>query len=90
MMNVESKKRKQHSKPIYFTEEDFGDIDREHNDPMVISALIYNFLVKQVLFNLGSLTDILYSHVVKASSIPRSMYKLYNNMLVSFAEGKYR
>ena len=45
-MNVEHKKWREQYEPIYFTVEDFGDIDREHNDLMVISELIHNFLVK--------------------------------------------
>ena len=43
------KNRKKYYNPIYFTEEDFGDIERKHDDPMVISTLIHNFLVNQVL-----------------------------------------
>ena len=45
VMNIENKKRKEHYKPIYFTEEDFGDIKKEYDNPMVISILIHNFLV---------------------------------------------
>ena len=59
MMNIENKKWKEYYGPIYFTEEDFKDIDREYNDLMVILALIHNFLVKRILINQGSLTDIL-------------------------------
>ena len=87
-MNSKSKKWKGHYKPIYFIEEDFGDIEREHDDPMVISALIHNFLVKQVLINQGSSTNILYSHAVEALGIPKSLYKLYNSVLVGFTGGR--
>ena len=45
-MTTEVKWRKDHHEPIYFTEDGYGDIDREHDNPMVISALIHNFLVK--------------------------------------------
>ena len=45
-INSESKKWKEHYEPIYFIEEDFGDIEREHDNLMVISALIHKFLVK--------------------------------------------
>ena len=51
MMSSVSKKWKKHYEPIYFTKEDFGDIKREHDDPMVISALIHNLLVKRVLID---------------------------------------
>ena len=80
------RKKKEHYEPICFTEEDFRDIDREHDNPMVILALIHN-LVKQILVNQGSLANILYLHVVKALNIPRSMYKLYNSALDDFVSG---
>ena len=63
IMTSEAKWRKDHYEPIYFIEDDFGDIDREHDDPMVILALIHNFLVKQILVDQDSSADILYSHV---------------------------
>ena len=56
--------------------------------PMVISTLIHNFLVKRVLIDQGSLTDILYSHVAKALGILRNSYKLYSGMLVGFVGGQ--
>ena len=65
-MATEAKRRKDHHEPIYFTEDDYGDIDREHDDPMVISALIHNFLVKRILVDQGSSADILYSHTAEA------------------------
>ena len=46
VMNSKSKKWKEHYKSIYFKEDEFGDIEREHDDPMVIFTLIHNFLVK--------------------------------------------
>ena len=49
VMTMEAKWRKDQYKPIYFTEDDFGDIDRVHDDPMVILALVHNFLVKRIL-----------------------------------------
>ena len=60
--------------PICFTE-DLGDMDKEHDDPMVIFTLIQNFLVKWILVDQGSLADILYSHVIEALGILRSTYK---------------
>ena len=55
---------------------------------MVISALVYNFLVKQVLIDQRSSTDILYSQVAKALGISKSPYKPYKGMLVSFTRGQ--
>ena len=87
-MTMETKRRKAHYKLIYFTEDDFGDIDREYNNPMVISALIHNFLVKRILVDQGSSTDILYSHAAEALGLQKSMYNAYADALVGFTEGK--
>ena len=84
-MNAESKKKKEHYKLICFTEEDFKDIDREHDDPMVIFTLIHNFLVKKILIDQESLIDILYLNVVDTLGIPRSVYRPYSRTLVGFA-----
>ena len=43
MMSAESKKQKEHYEPICFIQENFRDIDKEHDDLMVISTLIRNF-----------------------------------------------
>ena len=45
VMAMEAKWRKDQYEPIYFTEDDFGDIYWVHNNPMVISTLEHNFLV---------------------------------------------
>ena len=86
-MTTEAKQRKDHHEPIYFTEDDFRDIDREHDDPMVISTLIHNFLVKRILVDQGSSADILYSHMAEALGLQKSMYNTYTDALVGFAEG---
>ena len=48
-MSIEAKQRKDQYEPIYFIEDDFGYIDQVHDNPMVISALVHNFLVKWIL-----------------------------------------
>ena len=88
VMNVESKKWKGHYEPIYFTEEDFRDIEREHDDPMVISTLIHNFLIKRVLIDQESSFDILYFHVAEAMGILKNAYRPHNSMLIGFAGGQ--
>ena len=85
VMNTKNKRRKEHYEPISFTKEDYGDIEREHDDPMVVFALIHNFLVKRVLIDQGSSGNILYSHATQALGIPKCSYKPYNGMLVGFA-----
>ena len=83
-----NKKWKECYKRICFIEEDFEDIDKEHDNPMVISALMHNFLVKRILIDQGSSVDILYLHVIEAMGITRSMYKSYGDALVGFARGQ--
>ena len=85
---LKKKKQKKHYEPIYFTKEDFEDVKREHDNLKVISALIHNFLVKRVLFNQGSLADILYSHATKALGISKNAYKQYKGMLIGFTGGQ--
>ena len=83
---MEPKKRRDQYKPIYF----FGDIDQEHDDPMVISTLIHNFLVKRILINLGSSVDILYSHAGESLGLKRNMYKSYTSTLVDLVGAKFK
>ena len=87
-MAVEAKRRKERYKPIYFTDDDFGNIDRAHDNPMVISKLVHNFLVKQILVDQGSSVDILYSHAAKALGLEKSTYSTYIGMLVGFIRGQ--
>lgn len=52
VMAIEAAKKSTRSMPhITFTNEDFGDIDRCHNDPMVINIEMPNFLVCKELLN---------------------------------------
>ena len=87
-MNTKHKKWSEKYEPIYFTEEDFRDINKNHDDPMVILVLIHNFLVKQVLVDQGSLAYILYCHVTEALGLQKAMYKPYNGTFVKFIGGQ--
>ena len=85
---MEAKWRKDQYKPIYFTEDNFGDINQAHDDPMVILVLIHNFLVKQILVDQGSSVDILYSHTAKALDLQKSIYNAYTSTLVGVIRGQ--
>ena len=87
VMTIEAKRRRERYEPICFIEEDFGNIDRAHDDPMVISALVHNFLVKRVLVDQGSSADILYSYVAKALGIHKDAYNTYAGALIGFTRG---
>ena len=55
---------------------------------MVISALIHNFLVKRILVDQGSSSDILYSHAEIVLGLQKSMHNTYTGELVGFTGGK--
>ena len=55
---------------------------------MVISTLIHNFVVKQILVNQGSSANILYFHVAEALGLQKSMYNAYTDALVGFTRGQ--
>ena len=44
--------------------------------------------MKRMLDNQGSLTDMLYSHMIKALGLKKNMYKLYSGTLIGFAGGQ--
>lgn len=44
---------------IYFTDKDIKGVDLHPDDPMVISVIIADFLIKKVLVDQGSLADLL-------------------------------
>ena len=86
-MTMEAKWRKDQYERIYFTEDEFCDIDQVHDDPMVILVLVHNFLVKQILVNQGSSADILCSHVTEVLFLKKCMYSAYTGTLVGFIGG---
>ena len=53
-----------HHPTISFIKEDFEGINKKLNDPMVISIVTANFLVKKFLVDQGSSVDLLYCLVV--------------------------
>ena len=84
----ETQAKKRLIRAIYFTEDDFDDIDHAHNNPMVILTLIYNFLVKRILVDQGSLANILYCHAAEALGLEKGMYSAYTGTLVRFIGGQ--
>ena len=51
VMTIERKKIREQYKCIYFMEEDFEDVNRDHNKLMVILMLAHNFINRQILVN---------------------------------------
>ena len=85
---MEAKQRKDRYEPIYFIKDDFSDTDQVHNDPIVISALVHNFLVKRILVDQRRSADILYSHAAKTLGLEKDAYNTYTSMLIGFTKGQ--
>ncbi|KAJ1395702.1 hypothetical protein SESBI_33153 [Sesbania bispinosa] len=59
-INTQTEDRHPHLPEISFSDMDFEGIKPHQDDSMVIKALIANFMVKRILVDQGSSTDILY------------------------------
>ena len=46
-------------------------LNQDHDDTMVITATIHNYVVKRILVDQGSLTEILYSVVATSMNITK-------------------
>ena len=69
---------------ISFSDLDFKVIDQNLHNPMVISVIVGNYIVRKVLVNQGSSADILYGSTLQQMQIPKSNLSLYNRDLVGF------
>ena len=58
-MTIKRKKKNENYEPIYFMEEDFGDIDHYHDNSMVMLTLVHNFMFQWMFINQGNFTNIL-------------------------------
>ena len=68
-----------------FTDRDVKGIDHNLNDPMVISIVTTNFLVKKVLIDQGSLADLLYVLTLGRMGIPDEDLKPFSENLIGFS-----
>ena len=55
-----AKKAKMKGPRIWFSDRDLKDVELPHNDPLVLTLKLQNFLVQRVLVDSGSLSEILY------------------------------
>ncbi|GAA0148740.1 hypothetical protein LIER_36787 [Lithospermum erythrorhizon] len=60
---------------ISFSEEEFEGIEVPHDDPLIISPVIANFLVARMLVETGSSPDILYLATYDRLGLPRNLLK---------------
>ena len=71
---------------ISFFDKDYLDeFDMDHDDPMMITATIHNYVVKRILVNQGSSVDILYTIATTSMNISKEHLKLHNGNLIDFS-----
>ncbi|XP_058189237.1 uncharacterized protein LOC131306824 [Rhododendron vialii] len=80
-----SKFQKKEEVPIIFLEEDTNGIQMPHDDPMVITIVVVNYLMRRVLINSGSLANILYLHAYDQLKVGRERLRPMTSPLVGFA-----
>ncbi|XP_058215768.1 uncharacterized protein LOC131326877 [Rhododendron vialii] len=71
--------------PIIFSEEDLKGIQIPHDDPLVITIVIANYLTRRVLIDSGSSADILYLHTYDQLKVGRERLRPMASPLVGFA-----
>ena len=70
--------------PITFTDDEFWEVNREYDDPMVITAQIGKFTVERIMVDQGSSTDILYKRCFDQLGIPMEDLKDHYGNLIGF------
>ena len=79
-----AKKMKSQSEPIAFDDEDLEGMIQPHDDALVITARINGFLVKKVMVDQGSGTDVMYPDLFKRLELKDQDLTKYDSSLVSF------
>ena len=69
IVNVELKMKREKYGILSFTEEDFGDIDLDYDDPTVIATLFHDFLKKRIQIDQENSACILHSHAAHTLNI---------------------
>ncbi|KAG5536375.1 hypothetical protein RHGRI_023967 [Rhododendron griersonianum] len=87
MVKQSSMKRKmdaRHTLKVTFTERDMEGVSFPHNDALVLSLPIQRKMVRRVLVDQGSSTEILYYSVFKALGLPKDQLSPVDAHLVGF------
>ena len=69
---------------ISFTNEDFEGVDKNLDDPMIISIVAANFFVK-VFVDQGSSADLLYLSTLRKMGTPEMDLKPFHGNLIGFS-----
>ncbi|XP_058189301.1 uncharacterized protein LOC131306889 [Rhododendron vialii] len=79
-----SKFQKKEEIPIIFSEEDIKGVQIPHDDPLVITIVMANYLMRRVLIDRGSSADILYLHAYDQLKIGQERLRPMTSPLVGF------
>ena len=69
---------------MFFSSEDLEGVHAPHDDAIVITAIIYNHVVKRFLFDNGSASNVLYYEAMKKLGLSDDQLKPFLMPLVGF------
>jgi len=71
--------------PIIFIDANFRTIDSKHDDPIVVTIEVANFVVMKTLIDQGSSADILYWKTFRKMGLSQDVVVSYNEKIVEFS-----
>jgi len=70
---------------MLFTDENFQEIDPDHDDPMVITVEIVEYAVMKTLVDQGSLMDILFWDTFRKLHLKEGDMVLFREQIIGFS-----
>ena len=89
-MTHEKKPRTWKDEAISFGLKNLEGVHTPYDDTIVITATIYNHVVKRVLFDNGCANDVLYYNAMKKLGISEDQLKTFPKPLVGFENEKVK
>ena len=80
-----AKKARTERPKIWFSDKDLDGVQLPHNNPLVLTLKLKNFLVQRVLVDLGSLSEILYYDCIKKMGLKDEDLQAARTPLVGFS-----
>ncbi|XP_059629700.1 uncharacterized protein LOC132272601 [Cornus florida] len=71
---------------ITFLDEDIKDVQQPHDDPLVVTMMIANYSIWQILVDNGSSTDIIFLDAFSKMKIGKEKFRPTRSLLVGFTE----
>ena len=78
------KRMKYAREPITFNDEDLEGTTQPHDDALVVTARINDFIVKRVLVDQGSGAEVMYPNLFKGLGLKNEDLSKYDTPLVGF------